>query len=136
MTTSFDVKVEVTVDGSGFDNPDALYIRKDNEIPNCKLSFPGGLRSRYQAMKTDLIEVYVGLGEIPDTPLFQGFLENEGGKFGTDWELIGPMMKATLGTRTTHGRQNGLDCTLNPRATARQKSRGCHRSVSRREIWE
>jgi len=94
MSMKFDVKVDVTVNGSGFDKPSRVDIKKDGDIPSCSLTFPGGSRSKYRVLKSDLVEVYVGLGEIPDFPIFQGYLEDEAGIDDTRWNVLGPLVKA------------------------------------------
>lgn len=90
-----DVKVEVTVNGSGFENPSELMIEDDGEIPLCNMMFPGGVRSRYRMTKKDLVRVYVGLDELPDYPTFTGYQTAESGLTTTMMEFAGGLYRAT-----------------------------------------
>lgn len=90
-----DVKVDVTVDGSGFDNPTELTIEDDGEIPLCNMIFPGGVRSRYRIQGTDVVKVYIGLDELPEYPTFVGYQVNESGLTEARMEFSGALFKAT-----------------------------------------
>lgn len=89
-----DVKVDVTVNGSGFDIPSELVLEDDGEIPLCNLIFPGGIRSRYKLTMNDIIRVYIGLDELPDHPTFTGYMASESGIRNTMMECYGSLYKA------------------------------------------
>lgn len=89
------VKVDVTVNGGGFDTPSSVEIDDDGEIPICNMVFPGGLRSRYKALKRDIVRVYVGLDEIPDEATFTGYLREESGISETRMDLSGALYRGT-----------------------------------------
>lgn len=90
-----DVKVEITVNGGGFDNPSDIMIEDDGEIPFCNMMFPGGIRSRYKIKKSDLVRVYLGLDELPDYPSFTGYQTSESGLRSTTMEFAGGLFRAT-----------------------------------------
>lgn len=90
-----DVKVEVTINGSGFDTPSAVKIEKADDIPSCNMTFPGGTRSRYKVTKKDILKVYIGLDDVPDHATFTGFQEDESGTRETKMELWGALHPAT-----------------------------------------
>ena len=94
MALYYDLKVEVTVNDSGFDQPKSVQIDKDEDIPTCTLKFPGGQRSRHKVTRRDVFKVYMGLGDISHDPVFTGFLDADEGFIETSLELFGPLQKA------------------------------------------
>lgn len=84
-------KIDVTVNGSGFDDPSQVTIVEEGEIPTCQLTFPGGSNSRYKITRKDKIRVYVGLDDVPDYPTFVGHQADEFGFTTTRMELIGSL---------------------------------------------
>jgi hypothetical protein len=89
-----DVKVDVTVNGSGFDNPSEISYEDDGDIPYCSMMFPGGIRSRYQIKKSDLVRVYIGLDDVPDDPTFTGYQTDETGISNANMEFSGVLFRA------------------------------------------
>ena len=89
-----DVKIEVTLNGSGFDKPSEVKTQEGGEIPNCSLVFPAGMNSRYKILKRDIVRVYVGLDELPDFPTFTGHVDSDGSKFSTSLDLQGSLNRA------------------------------------------
>lgn len=92
--TSRDVKVEVTVNGSGFDTPSQTHYSNDGDIPTCNLVFPAGQNSRYKLTKKDIIRVFIGLDDIPDYPQFTGHQRDEDGFRSTEMMLVGSLNRA------------------------------------------
>lgn len=97
--TSRDAIIEVTVNGSGFDTPSEVAYSNDGEIPTCNLVFPAGMNSRYKILKRDVVRVFIGLDDVPNTPQFTGHLPEEGGTFDTMMELVGSLNRAMVDKR-------------------------------------
>lgn len=94
-STSKEVKVEVTLNGAGFDTPSECSFEFGEEIPTASLTFPAGMNSRYKALKRDIIRVYVGLDEVNEYPLFTGHLSQDPPeRFSTKMDLVGSLNRA------------------------------------------
>lgn len=111
VVPSKDAKVEVTVNGSGFDTPSETGFSNDGEIPTCRLVFPAGQNARYKILKSDIVRVYIGLDDTPDVPQFTGHLPEEMGTFDTMMELVGSLNRAFLDKRfvTQYDNFEGLE---------------------------
>lgn len=109
--TRHDAIVEVTVDGSGFDTPSEITYTNEGEVPTCTLVFPAGLNSRYKVLKSNIVRVYVGLDDIPDTPQFTGHMDEDGGKVATKLDLVGSLNRAVDDKRfvTDYDNFDGLE---------------------------
>jgi len=92
--SSRDVKVEVTVDGSGFDTPSQVHYSNDGEVPTCELIFPAGQNSRNKLTKKNKVRVFIGLDDIPDYPQFTGHQRDEDGFRSTQMTLVGSLNRA------------------------------------------
>jgi len=99
VVPSKDAKVEVTVNGSGFDTPSEVGYSNDGEIPTCRLIFPAGQNARYKILKSDVVRVFIGLDDTPDIPQFTGHLPEELGTFDTEMELVGSLNRAVVDKR-------------------------------------
>lgn len=88
-----EVEVEVTVNGSGFDNPSEIAITKGDDISDCKMSFPRGTKNKL--LRTDLVRVYIGLNGLPDIPTFIGYFDSDGGFFQNAVQLYGQLYRLT-----------------------------------------
>lgn len=74
------LKLEVTLNGSGFDLPSGGSIRKTLEMPTATLRYPNKFGSLFQRFSPrDVFRIYVGRDEVPDEPTFVGYpTENDG----------------------------------------------------------
>lgn len=93
-TSGFDVKVEVTVDGSGFDTPVETNIKSGKEIPSASLTFPVGSIVANKLTKKDKIRIYVGLDEVPEYPTFTGHLDSSIYRHNSTIQLFGSLNRA------------------------------------------
>lgn len=93
-STSKLAKVEVTVNGSGFDTPSQVSLEETQDVPICDLVFPHGTHSRYRILKRDIVRVYIGLDDVPDIPQFTGHSSNEFGILSTQMSLRGSLNRA------------------------------------------
>ncbi|MHA1662569.1 MAG: hypothetical protein ACTSVR_04865 [Candidatus Thorarchaeota archaeon] len=93
-STSREAKIEVTIDGNGFETPSEMSYRDVGEIPLCDLVFPSGTHSRYRILKSDIIRVYAGLDEVPDFPTFTGHLDDEQGIWNGQMKCVGSLNRA------------------------------------------
>ena len=93
-TSGFDVKVEVTVDGAGFDTPVETNIKCGGEIPSATLTFPTGRITANKLNKKDKIRVYVGLDEVPEYPTFTGHLDSSIFRYSSTIQLFGSLNRA------------------------------------------
>lgn len=86
----FKPKIEVTVNDSGFDAPTGGSVKKTNEIWTGSLVYPdpGGKMFEYFS-PSDVIKIYFGLDEVPDEPLFTGFVSSERGNLSKTFSLHG-----------------------------------------------
>jgi len=84
-----DLKAEVTVNDSGFEDPTDIKIEKTGDIPMCSLTFPKASTSRYRISKKDIIKVYVGIDDVPNYPNFIGYQDDETGIIDGNMELYG-----------------------------------------------
>lgn len=94
VATSMNAKVEITVNGSGFDTPSEVSYSNQGEIPTCNLVFPAGLNSRYRILRSDIVRVFIGLDVVPEIPQFTGHLPEETGIVNTQMELVGSLNRA------------------------------------------
>jgi len=88
-------KIEVTVNDSGFDNPNSGTIKKQREIWTASLVYPnpnGRLFEYFSSL--DVIKIYLGLDELPDKPTFTGFVTSELGERTKQLALHGRLYSA------------------------------------------
>lgn len=73
-------KIEVTIDGNGFDNPSGGFIRKTAEIWTANLIWPNLHGKMFEYfLEGNIVRIYVGLDAIPDKPTFTGFVTTDSG---------------------------------------------------------
>lgn len=73
-------KIEVTVNGNGFDNPSFGTIKKQKEIWTASLTYPNQQGKLFEYFSSrDVIRIYLGLDELPAEPTFTGFVTSESG---------------------------------------------------------
>lgn len=92
--SGYEVKVEVTVNGSGFDDPTELSIKETGTIPSADLVFQPGRNIGNKLTKKDIVRVYVGLDDVPDYATFTGHLDNAPYKFSSRLSLFGSLNRA------------------------------------------
>jgi hypothetical protein len=84
------LKLEVTLNGSGFETPAGGGITKNLEIPTASLSFPNPFGSFSQRFSPrDVFRIYVGKDALPDTPTFVGYPVEGGGEEQHTVSLMG-----------------------------------------------
>ena len=83
-------RVEITVNGSGFDQPLSGSIERTKEISSATLSF-GNKSDRLFGyfQPTDIVEIYVGNNVVPDEPAFVGYPFEQSGKKRMELSLSG-----------------------------------------------
>lgn len=87
--SSHELKLEVTVNGSGFDLPSGGSITKTKEIPTAQLKYPNkdGKMFRYFTGR-DIVRIYVGIDELPTEPNFVGYVASMSGTVRSELQLI------------------------------------------------
>jgi len=90
----YEVKIDVTVNGSGFDAPTEINIKDDGEIPSAVLMFPTGINYSNKLTKKDIVRIYVGLDDTPDTATFTGHMDSSLFKFSNKISLYGSLNRA------------------------------------------
>ena len=93
-STGYEVKVDVTVNGSGFDTPTEVNVREEGDIPSAMLIFPSGKNVSNKVIKKDVIRIYAGLDDVPDYPTFTGHLDDAPFKFSSRMGLFGSLNRA------------------------------------------
>lgn len=99
-------KMDVTVNGSGFDNPSSINIDNEGELPTASMEFPEGAGSRYRIQKTDVVRVYIGLDAVPEYATFTGYKDDERGLKGNEINLSGILKPAVRSFRTVDDNAN------------------------------
>lgn len=75
------LKIEITVNGNGFDNPNSGNIKKQKDIWTASLSYPNPQGKMFEYFQTrDEVRIYLGLDELPSIPTFTGFLSADSGE--------------------------------------------------------
>ena len=99
LHSAYRTKFEVTINGSGFDKPTGGSISKTKEIPTANLTFANSRGKLFKHFNgRDVIRIYLGLDEIPDAPIFTGFLKTEQGRGTKKYSLVGRMNAAITDT--------------------------------------
>jgi len=87
-------RIEVTVNGDGFDKPSGGKITKTREIPTATLTYPNPHgKFLYYFTPLDEIKIYVGLDRVPETPTFTGYFMSGDGEESHTLSLVGRQSK-------------------------------------------